>query len=68
MNCPYHHMLYKSRPRSYRELPIRYAEYGTVYRYEASGQMHGLMRVRGFTQNDAHIYCTRTAPRLSSWR
>jgi threonyl-tRNA synthetase len=59
MNCPHHHMLYKSRPHSYRELPIRYAEYGTVYRYEASGQMHGLMRVRGFTQNDAHIYCTR---------
>jgi threonyl-tRNA synthetase len=58
MNCPHHHMLYKSRPHSYRELPIRYAEYGTVYRYEASGQMHGLMRVRGFTQNDAHIYCT----------
>jgi threonyl-tRNA synthetase len=61
MNCPHHHMLYKSRPHSYRELPIRYAEYGTVYRYEASGQMHGLMRVRGFTQNDAHIYCTRDA-------
>lgn len=59
MNCPHHHMLYKSRPHSYRDLPIRYAEYGTVYRYEASGQMHGLMRVRGFTQNDAHIYCTR---------
>jgi threonyl-tRNA synthetase len=59
MNCPHHHMLYKSRPHSYRDLPIRYAEYGTVYRYEPSGQMHGLMRVRGFTQNDAHIYCTR---------
>jgi threonyl-tRNA synthetase len=58
MNCPHHHMLYKSRPHSYRDLPIRYAEYGTVYRYEPSGQLHGLMRVRGFTQNDAHIYCT----------
>jgi threonyl-tRNA synthetase len=63
MNCPHHHMLYKSRPHSYRELPIRYAEYGTVYRYESSGQMHGLMRVRGFTQNDAHIYCAPESAR-----
>ena len=55
MNCPHHHMVYKARPHSYRELPIRYAEYGTVYRYESSGQLHGLMRARGFTQNDAHI-------------
>lgn len=59
MNCPHHHMVYKSRPHSYRELPLRYAEYGTVYRYERSGQLFGLMRARGFTQNDAHIYCTR---------
>jgi len=57
MNCPHHHMIYKARRHSYRELPIRYAEYGTVYRYESSGQLHGLMRTRGFTQNDAHIYC-----------
>lgn len=57
MNCPHHHMIYKARPHSYRELPIRYAEYGTVYRYEPSGQLHGLLRTRGFTQNDAHIYC-----------
>ncbi len=58
MNCPHHHMIYDSRPRSYKELPLRLAEYGTCYRYEASGQLFGLMRVRGFTQNDAHIYCT----------
>ena len=58
MNCPHHHMVFKSRPHSYRELPIRYAEYGTVYRYERSGQLFGMMRVRGLTQNDAHIYCT----------
>lgn len=58
MNCPHHHMVYKAHPHSYRELPIRYAEYGTVYRYEKSGQLHGLMRVRGFCQNDAHIYCS----------
>ena len=56
MNCPHHHMVYKARPHSYRELPIRYAEYGTVYRQEQSGQLYGLMRVRGFSQNDAHIY------------
>lgn len=58
MNCPFHHMIYKSKPRSYRELPLRLAEYGTVYRYERSGALSGLMRARGFTQNDSHIYCT----------
>ena len=58
MNCPFHIGLYKSRPRSYRELPLRYAEWGTVYRYERSGTLHGLMRLRGFTQDDAHIFCT----------
>ena len=57
MNCPFHIMVYKSHLRSYRDLPIRYAELGTVYRYEKSGVLHGLMRVRGFTQDDAHIYC-----------
>jgi threonyl-tRNA synthetase len=58
MNCPFHIMIYNSRLRSYRELPLRWAELGTVYRYEKSGVMHGLMRVRGFTQDDAHIICT----------
>src|SRR5208337_4502047 len=58
MNCPGHILIYKSRRRSYRELPMRLAELGTVYRYERSGVMHGLMRVRGFTQDDAHIFCT----------
>jgi threonyl-tRNA synthetase len=58
MNCPHHHMVYKARQHSYRELPYKIAEYGTVYRFERSGQLHGLMRTRGFTQNDAHIYCT----------
>jgi threonyl-tRNA synthetase len=58
MNCPHHHMVYKARLHSYRELPVKLAEYGTVYRFERSGQLHGLMRTRGFTQNDAHIYCT----------
>ncbi|MGH3868747.1 MAG: threonine--tRNA ligase [Pseudonocardiaceae bacterium] len=58
MNCPHHHMIYRARPRSYRELPFKIAEYGTVYRFERSGQLHGIMRTRGFTQNDAHIYCT----------
>ncbi|OGS22681.1 MAG: threonine--tRNA ligase [Elusimicrobia bacterium RIFOXYA2_FULL_39_19] len=57
MNCPFHILVYKSHLRSYRDLPIRYAELGTVYRYERSGVLHGLMRVRGFTQDDAHIYC-----------
>jgi threonyl-tRNA synthetase len=58
MNCPFHIHIYKSKPRSYKELPIRYAEWGTVYRYERSGTLHGLLRVRGFTQDDAHIFCT----------
>jgi threonyl-tRNA synthetase len=58
MNCPFHIQIYKAQPRSYRDLPIRYAEWGTVYRYERSGTLHGLMRVRGFTQDDAHIFCT----------
>jgi len=57
MNCPFHILIYKARTRSYRELPIRYAELGTVYRYERSGTLHGLLRVRGFTQDDAHIFC-----------
>ncbi len=57
MNCPFHIGIYKSHPRSYRELPLRYAELGTVYRAELSGTLHGLMRVRGFTQDDAHIFC-----------
>ena len=57
MNCPYHILIYRSRSRSYRELPLRYAELGTVYRYERSGVLHGLLRVRGFTQDDAHIFC-----------
>ena len=58
MNCPFHIMIYKSQTRSYRDLPLRWAELGTVYRYEKSGVLHGLMRVRGFTQDDAHIICT----------
>ena len=58
MNCPFHIMVYKSQVRSYRDLPLRWAELGTVYRYEKSGVLHGLMRVRGFTQDDAHIFCT----------
>ncbi len=57
MNCPFHIQIYKSHLRSYRELPLRYAEFGTVYRYERSGVLHGLTRVRGFTQDDAHIFC-----------
>ena len=59
MNCPFHIMIYKSNLRSYRELPLRWAELGTVYRYEKSGVLHGLLRVRGFTQDDAHIFCTQ---------
>ena len=59
MNCPFHIMIYKSNLRSYRELPIRYAELGTVYRFERSGVLHGLTRVRGFTQDDAHIFCRK---------
>ena len=60
MNCPFHIMIYKSDLHSYRELPLRIAELGTVYRYERSGVLHGLMRVRGFTQDDAHIFCTES--------
>ena len=58
MNCPFHILIYKNSPKSYRDLPVRYAELGNVYRYERSGTMHGLLRVRGFTQDDAHIFCT----------
>ncbi|MCH4896251.1 threonine--tRNA ligase [Marinilabiliaceae bacterium JC040] len=58
MNCPHHCEIYKFKPRSYKDLPLRYAEFGTVYRYEQSGELHGLTRVRGFTQDDAHIFCT----------
>jgi len=58
MNCPFHIQIYKDKPRSYKDLPIRYAEWGTVYRHERSGTLHGLLRVRGFTQDDAHIFCT----------
>jgi threonyl-tRNA synthetase len=58
MNCPGHIAIYQSQQRSYRDLPIRYAEFGAVYRYERSGVLHGMMRVRGFTQDDAHIFCT----------
>ena len=58
MNCPFHHKIFGSRPRSYRELPLRLAEYGTVYRYEKSGELFGLMRVRSMQMNDAHIYCS----------
>ena len=58
MNCPFHIMIYKNHQRSYRDLPLRWAELGTVYRYERSGVLHGLLRVRGFTQDDAHIFCT----------
>ncbi len=58
MNCPHHCEIYKSSPRSYKELPLRLAEFGTVYRYEQSGELHGLTRVRGFTQDDAHLFCT----------
>jgi threonyl-tRNA synthetase len=57
MNCPHHCEIYKSRPRSYKDLPLRLAEFGTVYRYEQSGELHGLTRVRGFTQDDAHLFC-----------
>ena len=59
MNCPFHILIYRSRQRSYRELPMRLFEFGTVYRYEKSGVVHGLTRVRGMTQDDAHIFCTR---------
>jgi threonyl-tRNA synthetase len=59
MNCPHHCEIFKARPRSYKDLPLRFAEFGTVYRYEQSGELHGLTRVRGFTQDDAHIFCTQ---------
>jgi len=60
MNRPFHIQIYKSKLRSYKDLPIRYAEWGTVYRYERSGTSHGLLRVRGFTQDDTHIFCTQS--------
>jgi threonyl-tRNA synthetase len=60
MNCPHHHMIFAARPKSYRDLPARYAEFGTVYRFELSGALSGLARVRGFTQNDGHIYCAKS--------
>ncbi len=64
MNCPGHIAIYQTRARSYRDLPLRYAEFGTLYRYERSGVLHGLLRVRGFTQDDAHVFCTpEQAPR-----
>lgn len=59
MNCPHHCEIFKAAPRSYKDLPVRFAEFGTVYRYEQSGELHGLTRVRGFTQDDAHIFCTQ---------
>ena len=63
MNCPHHHKLYDAIPRSYRDLPLRLAEYGTCHRYEQSGELFGLMRVRSLQMNDAHIYCTRAEMR-----
>ena len=62
MNCPHHIMVYQSKPRSYRDLPLRFAEFGTVHRYEKSGELSGMTRVRGVTQDDAHIF----APRIRS--
>ena len=59
MNCPHHCEIFKFKPRSYKDLPVRLAEFGTVYRYEQSGELHGLTRVRSFTQDDAHIFCTQ---------
>ena len=56
MNCPHHCEIYRTKPRSYKDLPLRFAEFGTVYRYEQSGELHGLTRVRGFTQDDAHLF------------
>ena len=63
MNCPFHILIYKANQRSYRDLPLRYFEFGSVYRYELSGAVQGLTRVRGMTQDDAHIFCTRGADR-----
>jgi threonyl-tRNA synthetase len=57
MNCPHHHKVFDAEPKSYKDLPVRYAEFGTVYRYEQAGELHGLTRVRGFTQDDAHLFC-----------
>src|SRR5690606_23657721 len=57
MNCPHHCEIYKTSPKSYKDLPVRFAEFGTVYRYEQAGELHGLTRVRGFTQDDAHLFC-----------
>ena len=58
MNCPHHIKIYQSQPHSYRDLPVRLAEFGTVYRWEQSGELNGMTRVRGFTQDDAHLFCT----------
>jgi threonyl-tRNA synthetase len=68
MNCPFHILVYRSHTRSYRDLPVRYFEFGTVYRFERSGVLHGLLRTRGFTQDDSHIFCTREqiVPELTS--
>ncbi|HXB25118.1 MAG TPA: threonine--tRNA ligase [Gemmatimonadaceae bacterium] len=68
MNCPGHIAIYQSKPRSYRDLPIRYAEFGTCYRYERSGVLHGMLRVRGFTQDDAHVFCTPDQVRVEIGR
>jgi threonyl-tRNA synthetase len=68
MNCPGHIAIYQSKPRSYRDLPIRYAEFGTCYRYERSGVLHGMLRVRGFTQDDAHVFCTPEQVRVEIGR
>ncbi len=59
MNCPFHNLIYQSSAKSYRDLPLRLFEFGTVYRYEKSGVVHGITRARGFTQDDAHIYCSK---------
>ena len=67
MNCPFHILIYKNSPKSYRDLPVRYAELGNVYRYERSGTMHGLLRVRGFVQDDAHIFCTPRKSKTKLW-
>jgi threonyl-tRNA synthetase len=67
MNCPFHHKIYASKLRSYRDLPLRLAEYGTCYRYEKSGELFGLMRVRFMQMNDAHIYVPEDRSSKSSW-